>query len=191
MLSSHFRDNPPGSISGRHLGEAAHRLVANSLPVNSNRNRAGLVNASESYEVNVSAMYPDGGYQRGYRGPPPGHYHRGRSTPQAPMPGVGQYQWQPVERNGGGSHRGGYSHHPPSSAPPILSRPPQFSRPAPYDPYAGYQAQVPAQRQYPQQQWQPRGERGHDNPAGGSNRFANLRRGGDRRYDRPPGFDRR
>ncbi|GMP81600.1 hypothetical protein CsSME_00036252 [Camellia sinensis var. sinensis] len=35
---SPFRQDPPGSISGWHLGDAAHRLVANSLQLRANRN---------------------------------------------------------------------------------------------------------------------------------------------------------
>lgn len=35
------RKNPPGSISGRQLGEAAHRLVVNSLQVKADRNGYG------------------------------------------------------------------------------------------------------------------------------------------------------
>ncbi|GMQ02184.1 hypothetical protein CsSME_00048535 [Camellia sinensis var. sinensis] len=35
---SSFKQDPPRSISGKHLGDAAHRLVANSLQLRANRN---------------------------------------------------------------------------------------------------------------------------------------------------------
>ncbi|KAJ6826282.1 5'-3' exoribonuclease 3-like [Iris pallida] len=38
--SNHFRQNPPGSISGRRLGEAAHRLVKNSVQMQTERGSA-------------------------------------------------------------------------------------------------------------------------------------------------------
>ncbi|GMQ01914.1 hypothetical protein CsSME_00048369 [Camellia sinensis var. sinensis] len=33
-----LKQDPPGSISGWHLGDAAHQLVANSLQLRANRN---------------------------------------------------------------------------------------------------------------------------------------------------------
>ncbi|GAB4839116.1 hypothetical protein Ancab_028644 [Ancistrocladus abbreviatus] len=39
--SEYERQNPPGSISGRQLGEAAHRLVVNSLQMRADRNALG------------------------------------------------------------------------------------------------------------------------------------------------------
>ncbi|MQL97305.1 hypothetical protein Taro_029990 [Colocasia esculenta] len=57
------RQNPPGSMSGRHLGEAAHRLLHNTLQID--RNRPQMVRAEGSYGVGVSgSMYPNGTHHR-------------------------------------------------------------------------------------------------------------------------------
>ncbi|CAL5205825.1 unnamed protein product [Lathyrus oleraceus] len=62
------RKNPPGSISGRELGEAAHRLVANSLQVRSDANRY--------HHPNGSTMPYNG--PRGHRHPHPRNNYESR-----------------------------------------------------------------------------------------------------------------
>lgn len=59
------RRNPPGTISGRQLGEAAHRLVVNSLQTNMDRNGPKMMHAAASHGVGVSGtMYPNGMHRR-------------------------------------------------------------------------------------------------------------------------------
>ncbi|XP_078438511.1 5'-3' exoribonuclease 3 isoform X2 [Wolffia australiana] len=178
------RPNPQGTISGRQLGEAAHRLVANSLQVNPNRSQLpGLVNAANPYNLRTSL-------QRG----PPGYmdqYPPARSAAHGPRGDI--YQWQPIGRDGG-NQRGGYQHH----APPLLARPPPPSMVRPtVEWYAAQQGFVLAQPQ--NQQWNGRaagygGRGGYGKPAReANNRFSSFnRRGSDPRTERPPpGFDRR
>lgn len=157
-----FRQNPPGTISGRQLGEAAHRLVVNSLQVNrGDRNRPGLLDSASSYGVNAAtAMYPNGRQQRGPPRPggfgggggggqwqaadSSGHhqYERSAHAHHHSMPphhssggqyGRGSYQWQPVGRGGGVQ---GYPQHGGyphnSSSRPTLSQPPPVPAAVPY-----------------------------------------------------------
>ncbi|CAA6669597.1 unnamed protein product [Spirodela intermedia] len=146
--------------NGRQLGDAAHRLVVNSLQVNPDWNRPGLINSASSYGVNMAtAMYPNGTHH--HRGPPrPGgyggggqwqpmdssnHYQYERSTNTRHhhnMPphhsgggqyGRGSYQWQAVGRGSGVQGYGQHGGYPqPSSSRPILSQPPPVAAGEPY-----------------------------------------------------------
>ncbi|GAB2293874.1 5'-3' exoribonuclease 3 [Dionaea muscipula] len=73
------RQNQPGSLSGRQLGEAAHRLVANSLQLRADHN--GLVNHMNGVPLPPSYGSPTG---------PPGGRYQGqdysRGVPPRPYP---------------------------------------------------------------------------------------------------------
>uniref|UniRef100_A0A1D1ZA72 5'-3' exoribonuclease 3 n=1 Tax=Anthurium amnicola TaxID=1678845 RepID=A0A1D1ZA72_9ARAE len=74
----HGRQNPPGTISGRQLGEAAHRLVVNSLQNNVDRNGPKSMHAAASYGVRASGMaHPNGALHR--------LDHRGAPRPEYPI----------------------------------------------------------------------------------------------------------
>ncbi|KAA8537533.1 hypothetical protein F0562_027141 [Nyssa sinensis] len=60
------RQNPPGTISGRHLGEAAHRLVANNLQLKADQNGYG------------DQMYTPSSSYAATRGPPFSSYQNNR-----------------------------------------------------------------------------------------------------------------
>nr|XP_029117806.1 5'-3' exoribonuclease 3 isoform X3 [Elaeis guineensis] len=55
------RQNPPGTISGRQLGAAAHRLVMNSLQISADRNGGEASYAPPSYEMAANGgLYSNG-----------------------------------------------------------------------------------------------------------------------------------
>ncbi|XP_077231138.1 5'-3' exoribonuclease 3-like isoform X2 [Tasmannia lanceolata] len=73
------RQNPPGTISGRQLGEAAHRLVVNSLQVQTERNGSGQMHTRPSYD-GVSPHHSNGRHhsqeRRTFRAEYSGHEDR-------------------------------------------------------------------------------------------------------------------
>ncbi|XP_021320576.1 5'-3' exoribonuclease 3 isoform X2 [Sorghum bicolor] len=113
------RSNPSGSLSGRQLGEAAHRLVVNSL---SNRGGGQHNSPSMPYQTIMSGMnYPNGRHHMGNHGVPPRmEQPAGRSGWHVPgdnmANGQAAYdQYQP-ERSGPSWHerdnRGGQRYNP-------------------------------------------------------------------------------
>lgn len=63
LLSAHSlctcdRQNPPGTISGKQLGEAAHRLVVNSLQLKTDRNGIEQMHRPPSSHVGMIAASP-------------------------------------------------------------------------------------------------------------------------------------
>ncbi|KAM4129906.1 hypothetical protein ACJW30_01G059400 [Castanea mollissima] len=73
------RQAPSGAISGQHLGEAAHRLVVNSLQVNVDRNGYGNRMHAPPHSYPVPPYRPHlPSYQNNQRSPPrSGHHPRG------------------------------------------------------------------------------------------------------------------
>lgn len=53
-----FRNNHQGAVSGRQLGNAAHRLVANSLQMKTDRNNNGDHYVRPPYSTSYSPTYP-------------------------------------------------------------------------------------------------------------------------------------
>jgi len=113
------RSNPSGSLSGRQLGEAAHRLVVNSL---SNRGGGQHNSPSMPFQTIMSGMnYPNGRHHMGNHGVPPRmEQPAGRSGWHVPgdnmANGQAAYdQYQP-ERSGPSWHerdnRGGQRYNP-------------------------------------------------------------------------------
>lgn len=114
------RQNPPGTLSGRQLGEAAHRLVINSLQVGSDRySGGGRYSQSLPPDVAVnSSSHPNGR-----------HHAVDQRMSRLPDQQVGRAQWYgPGDHlaNGHGQWHGSstsYQHqHYESSAPPQYGR---------------------------------------------------------------------
>nr|BAB86550.1 putative 5-3 exoribonuclease [Oryza sativa Japonica Group] len=192
LLVKLFRQNPAGAISGRQLGEAAHRLVVNSL----NARSGGQYNTpSMPYQTIMNGMpYPNGIPPRmeqpapGWHVPgdlpngqvPPayasssGHYQNDRSGPsQYGRDNHGRYPYArdnhhdsrgrvPPYHQSGGNSY--QSHSAPSAGPGRYAQPP---------PYAGgygrsYQpAPYGGGQQWQQQQQQPYGSYAGSGPYGG------------------------
>ncbi|KAL6658910.1 hypothetical protein ACP70R_002950 [Stipagrostis hirtigluma subsp. patula] len=128
------RPNPEGAMSGRQLGEAAHRLVVNSLNV---RGSGQYIAPSKPYQTIMNGMnYPNGRHHVGNQGVPPrmeqpagrsgwhvpsdnmtngqaayalpsGHYHHERSGPsQHERDNRGRQQSKPYGRDSHHDSRG-------------------------------------------------------------------------------------
>lgn len=121
-------DNPNGAISGRQLGQAAHRLVVNSLPVRAENN----IHGDQMYHPRAVGYVPPR-HQPHHMYPPavdpmiqasPVYSHHGpvspvsyRQTPYAPPPPYNRIQ----------------DHPPPHHQPPhVRDYPRQNDRPVPY-----------------------------------------------------------
>ncbi|KAK4779401.1 hypothetical protein SAY86_006929 [Trapa natans] len=172
-----FRPTPPGFISGQQLGEAAHRLVVNSLQLRSNNYSVSQMHASQQH------------YQMG---PPAGNYpyHQGQQYVAAPPPGAayllggsqGDGVLQPYPYGSRRNCQQGDANVP-SSYPPRHNVPPinphTRSHPPPYGGPAGNSHT----QQWQQRNWNPRG--GYNSrpaPPQSSNPYSAL----DRRSDRRP-----
>ncbi|GJW70547.1 5'-3' exoribonuclease 4 [Tanacetum coccineum] len=84
------RPQVPGAIHGNMLGEAAHRLLKNSLNIRSGSNSSGYYDQSQYRNVPANNMHhrprPAGpsGYQRNYNDDP--NYYNNYPNPRGPMP---------------------------------------------------------------------------------------------------------
>lgn len=84
------RPQVPGAIHGNMLGEAAHRLLKNSLNIRSGSNSPGYYDQSQYRNVPANNMHhrprPAGpsGYQRNYNDDP--NYYNNYPNPRGPMP---------------------------------------------------------------------------------------------------------
>lgn len=77
-----FRQAPSGAISGQHLGEAAHRLVVNSLQVKADRNGYGNRMHGPPHSYPVPPYRPQLPSYRNNQMPPPRPGHHPRGPPQ-------------------------------------------------------------------------------------------------------------
>ncbi|XP_013693341.2 5'-3' exoribonuclease 3-like [Brassica napus] len=132
------RQNPPGSLSGLHLGDAAHRLVTNSLQTRTDRHGYQAADGHHQqhhhgHGYNQPPYAPQVSYQYGgYNAPPHGvQDYAPPQSRQPPYQSRGGYQPRgssgrfpsdpyPVQSRGGGHHRdnrggrgysGGYNQH--------------------------------------------------------------------------------
>ncbi|KAH0938553.1 hypothetical protein HID58_006014 [Brassica napus] len=130
--------NPPGSLSGLHLGDAAHRLVTNSLQTRTDRHGYQAADGHHQqhhhgHGYNQPPYAPQVSYQYGgYNAPPHGvQDYAPPQSRQPPYQSRGGYQPRgssgrfpsdpyPVQSRGGGHHRdnrggrgysGGYNQH--------------------------------------------------------------------------------
>ena len=85
-----FRHNPPGTISGRQLGEAAHRLVANSLQVKTDYNGHGNQMHGHPPSYAGAQYYPPQPSYTNHRFHDQGHHRM--PPPRAVHSSEGQYQ---------------------------------------------------------------------------------------------------
>lgn len=155
-----FRQNPPGSVSGRHLGDAAHRLVSNSLQMGTDR-------YGYQTPTDVHAQHPPGyGYNPPQYVPPIPYQHGGYIAPHGAQ---GYAQPPPYQSRGGYQPRGPSGRFP---SEPYQSQ----SRGGHHDSrgggYSGNQHQQ-------QQQWHGQGGSEHNNPRGYGGQH-NHQQGGDR-----------
>ncbi|CAH2067438.1 unnamed protein product [Thlaspi arvense] len=148
MHNNQGRQNPHGSVSGRHLGDAAHRLVSNSLHTRTDRHGYQTADVHNQHA-------PGYGYNPQQYVPPTPYQYGGYIAP----PGVQGYaQPQPYQSRGGYQPRGTSGRFP-SDPYPI---PP--SRGGHRDSRGGYSGNYNQQQQ--QQQWHGQGGSDHNNPRG-------------------------
>ncbi|KFK41999.1 hypothetical protein AALP_AA2G199000 [Arabis alpina] len=156
------RQNPPGSVSGRHLGDAAHRLVANSIQTRTGRH-------GYQTPTDVHNQHPPG---YGYN-PPPQQYvppvpyqHGGHMGP----PGVQGYAQPPPYQSRGGYQPRGVTGRFPSDPYPSQSRGGHRDNRG-----GGYSDNYHNQ----QQQWNGQDGSDHNNPRGYGGQH-HHQQGGDR-----------
>lgn len=197
-MVSAFRPNPPGTISGRQLGDAAHRLVVNSLHVKLNSNGYGNQMHAHRPSYAEAPYYPprssyanNGSYDQGHHSMPP---PRTFQHPQAQQrnsyhPPNGPHS-QHYERNSGhapyqsASHQNGgivYPQRPITQGPPGVIPGPY---PGGYNNYQSYQPSGPPGYQGVDA-WVPQASqnmgRGYGRPQQSGNQFSGLDRRGNRR----------
>ncbi|KAK4781360.1 hypothetical protein SAY86_015462 [Trapa natans] len=107
----HFRSNQPGFISGQQLGEAAHRLVINSLQLQNKHHSASQTHASQQ-QYHYQMDPPAGNYP----------YYQGQQYAASPPPGAA---YPPRYPHGGGwrNYQQGHANDPSSSYPPPYGGP--------------------------------------------------------------------
>uniref|UniRef100_A0A1J3FKE4 5'-3' exoribonuclease n=1 Tax=Noccaea caerulescens TaxID=107243 RepID=A0A1J3FKE4_NOCCA len=163
------RHNPPGSVSGRHLGDAAHRLVSNSLHTRTDRH---------GYQIpaDVHSQHPPGyGYNPPQYVPPVPYQYGGYIAP----PGVQGYaQPQPHPQQPPYQSRGGFQPRGVTGRFPSEPYPSQPRVGGHRDNRGGYSGDY---NQH-QQQWHDQGGSEHNNdPRGYGGQHHHHRQGGDRR----------
>ncbi|PKI77422.1 hypothetical protein CRG98_002195 [Punica granatum] len=186
-VENYLRPNPPGSISGLQLGEAAHRLVANSLQLGNNSFYANRMHVPPPQHYPVIQSVTNYPYQGQYVAPsaPPGMAYppRGRDNgyvPPYPSSGAPAYSYG-NERNhqrgydGPGKRHGGPHSNQHSNNGYPRSHPP---------PYGGPPGNNP--QQWQRGNWNP--PRGNYNNRAGPPQSSNPYSALDRRSDRrgPP-----
>ncbi|KAJ8427071.1 hypothetical protein Cgig2_008940 [Carnegiea gigantea] len=204
------RPNPPGSISGRQLGDAAHRLVINSLQMRADQTGYGNQMQAMHAAAYVPAAYgpavqhPDNGYpghDYGRMMPPQGGYSvSGHGPPpMARVPSYGRPNSQHLGSSysaprGAASVPGYYPPGPPQSGPSRYS-----SGHGAYHDQSGHRGSHQGYQSYGAggyNQWGggPQsnnfsGGYGYSSQQRGNNRFSSLNRGSDQRG--PPNRGRR
>ncbi|XP_057532043.1 5'-3' exoribonuclease 3 isoform X2 [Amaranthus tricolor] len=196
------RPPPPGTISGRQLGEAAHRLVINSLQMRPDQKGYGQYGRSSSYDPDhygqdygrmtpPTGSYPVGGYQR-----PPAveqiHPSRPYTAPVSHQP-YGRPNYQNQRSHMSAPPQGYYQHNGPPRHPPAGPAAPvapqAYHQPSGYSGHQGGQSYgVGGYNQWggrPQSQNAGRGY-GNNSQQGG-NRFSTFNRG---QNHRPPSNNR-
>ncbi|WOL03421.1 hypothetical protein Cni_G12141 [Canna indica] len=117
------RHNPPGSISGKQLGDAAHRLVINSLQINRDHYGSESRHGPVSYSASANSVsYPNGRhYGVDQRTEARAEYQHGYSQGYGPRNSLdnSRGQWHDSSRS---------SHHYERSLPPQYERD-DYSRP--------------------------------------------------------------
>lgn len=184
------RPNPPGTISGRQLGEAAHRLVINSLQMRPDQ-MGYHYGQDHGRMMPPTGSYPVGAYQR-----PPAveqiHSSQPYTAPASHQP-YGRPNYQNQRSHVSAPRQGNYHynrppHHPPAGpAAPVA--PQAYYQPSGYSGHQGGQSYgVGGYNQWggrPQSQNAGRGY-GNNSQQGG-NRFSTFNRGQNRR---PPSNNR-
>ncbi|CAN8240063.1 unnamed protein product [Cochlearia groenlandica] len=191
MNSHQGRQNPHGSVSGRHLGEAAHRLVSNSLPTRTDRHGY--------HAPDLHAQHPRHGY--GYNSPqyvPPMPYQHGGYMAPPGVQGYAQPHPHPQQRHPNYQSRGGYQPRGHSGRYPSDHYPNQ-SRGDHRDNRGEYYGNSPTRgdhryyQQQQQQQWHGQGWSEHNNPRGYGGQYHRHQgdernyRGGSYRHDQGQG----
>ncbi|KAL8200204.1 hypothetical protein R6Q57_011543 [Mikania cordata] len=203
---NHNHNNPRGSVTGRHLGDAAHRLVTNSLQVKPDKHNGrhqsydpvphGPPRPYPAYQSNIpyyrrdsssmvqpSSGYPPHNFDPGYGQPYASNTYYSRSNP--PMHGYHQNQH-------------GYAYAP-SPGPHQHQHLPVSSHYYPQQGGSGYAYNGATNHHHHQQGggWAPHGNqgggRGYARPphqgGGGGNQFSALSRdGSSRRSHQPPRY---